>query len=161
MLAEEESREVRSSERKLKTPDLGILAVRLLFGVQSELFRRAAQHGFDDLRPRHGAVLAYLDDEGIRLVDLARIAGRNKQTIAAILDELEKLGYVYRATDPADRRAKLIMPTERGRKAMQLADDILADIESRYAEQLGQRRYAQFKRALRAVTSQGVVGETE
>ena len=152
---------MRRSERKLKTPDLGILALRLLFGVQSELFRRAAQHGFDDLRPRHGAVLAYLDDEGIRLVDLARIAGRNKQTIAAILDELEKLGYVYRATDPADRRAKLIMPTERGRKAMQLADDILADIESRYAEQLGQRRYAQFKRALRAVTSQGVVGETE
>jgi DNA-binding MarR family transcriptional regulator len=159
ILPEEESREVRRSERKLKTPDLGILAVRLLFDVQSELFRRAA-HSFDDLRPRHGAVLAYLDDDGIRLVDLARIAGRNKQTIAAILDELEKLGYVYRATDPADRRAKLIMPTERGRKAMQLADDILADIESRYAEQLGQRRYAQFMRSLRTITSNGVFGET-
>jgi len=152
---------VRRSERKLKTPDLGILAVRLLFGVQSELFRRTAQHGFDDLRPRHGAVLAYLDDEGIRLVDLARIAGRNKQTIAAILDELEKIGYVYRTSDPADRRAKLIMPTQRGLEAMQLSDEILADIEAHYAEQLGQRRYAQFKRALRTVTGQGVVGETE
>jgi len=157
MLPEEESREVRRSERKLKTPDLGILAVRLLFGVQSELFRRAAQHGFDDLRPRHGAVLAYLDDEGIRLVELARIAGRNKQTIAAILDELEKLGYVYRATDPADRRAKLIMPTQRGLEVMQLSDEILADIEAHYAEQLGQRRYAQFKRALRSMTSQALV----
>jgi hypothetical protein len=29
---------------------------------------------------------------------LARIAGRNKQTIAAIPEEREKLGYVYRAT---------------------------------------------------------------
>ena len=151
---------MRRSERKLKTPDLGILAVRLLFGVQSDLFRRAAQHGFDNLRPRHGAVLAYLDDEGIRLVDLARIAGRHKQTIAAIVDELEKLGYIYRATDAADRRAKLIMPTERGLEVMQLADDILADIEAHYAEQLGQRRYAQFKQALRTVTT-GAVGETQ
>lgn len=151
---------MRRSERKLKTPDLGILAVRLLFGVQSELFRRVAHHGFQDLRPRHGAVLAYLDDEGIRLVDLARIAGRNKQTIAAILDELEKLGYIYRATDPADRRAKLIMPTQRGVEVMQLSDEILADIEAGYAEQLGQRGYAQFKRALRTVTSQSVVVET-
>jgi DNA-binding MarR family transcriptional regulator len=157
ILPEEEAGEVRRSERKLKTPDLGILAVRLLLDVQSELFRRVAQHSFDDLRPRHGAVLAYLDDEGIRLVDLARIAGRNKQTIAAILDELEKLGYVYRATDPADRRAKLIMPTQRGLEVMQLSDEILADIEAHYAEQLGQRRYAQFKRALRSMTTQGLV----
>ena len=152
---------MRRSERKLKSPDLGILAARLLFGVQSELFGRVAQRGFDDLRPRHGAVLAYLDEEGIRLVDLARIAGRNKQTIAAILDELEKLGYVYRAIDPADRRAKLIVPTERGRRAMQLADDILADIETRHVERLGQRRYTQFKRALRTVTNQGVVVESQ
>ena len=151
---------MRRTERKLKTPDVGILAVRLLFGVQSELFGRAAEHGFDDLRPRHGAVLAYLDEDGIRLGDLARIAGRNKQTIAAIVDELEKLGYVFRATDPADRRAKLIMPTERGREVIQLSDDILADIESRYAEQLGQRRYAQFMRALRTITGNGGVGET-
>ena len=148
---------MRRSERKLKTPDVGTLAVRLLFAVQSELFARTARHGFDDLRPRHGAVLAYLDEDGIRLGDLARIAGRNKQTIAAIVDELEKLGYVYRATDPADRRAKLIMPTERGLEVIQLSDDVLADIESRYAEQLGQRRYAQFKRALRSMTTQALV----
>jgi len=151
---------VHRGERKLNTPDLGILATTLFFGVQSELFRRVAQHGFDDLRPRHGAVLAHLDEAGIRLVDLAGIARRNKQTIAAILDELEKLGYVYRTTDPTDRRAKLIMRTEQGRKARQVADDILADMEARYAEQLGQRRYAQFKRALQALTL-SVTGETE
>jgi len=161
LFSDQESGDVNRSERKLKAPDVGVLAVRLLFGLQSELFARAAQHGFDDLRPRHGAVLAYLDEDGIRLGDLARIAGRNKQTIAAIVDELEQLGYLYRATDPADRRAKLITPTERGREVIQLSDDILADIESRYAEQLGQRRYAQFMRALRTIASNGGVGETD
>ncbi|RKN29662.1 hypothetical protein [Micromonospora musae] len=62
--------------------DLGMLATRLLFGLQSELFRRGAEEGFDDLRPRHGAVLAHLDEDGLRQTDLTRLAGRNKQTIS-------------------------------------------------------------------------------
>jgi DNA-binding MarR family transcriptional regulator len=138
--------------RKAATPDLGVLAARLLFGLQAELFDRAARHGFDDLRPRHGAVVAYLDEDGVRLVDLARLAGRNKQTIAAILDELEKLGYVHRVADPADRRAKLVMPTDRGRELMRISDEIVADIEARHEERLGAAAYAEFKTALRAVT---------
>lgn len=142
------------SERKQAAPDLGVLAARLLFGLQTELFCRAAEQGFDDVRPRHGAVLAYLDEDGIRLGDLARQAGRNKQTIAAILDELEKLGYVYRAADPADRRAKLIMPTDRGRGLMRISDEIVADIEKRHIRTLGRTAYAEFIRALHTITSQ-------
>jgi DNA-binding MarR family transcriptional regulator len=149
---------MRRSSRKLSDPDLGVLAARLLLGLQRELFRRTAEAGFDDLRPRHGAVLAYLDEEGIRLADLARTAGRNKQTIAAVLDELESLGYVYRADDPADRRAKLIVPTERGRQRMRFADEIVAEIERRHEAKLGRAPYAEFKRALREVTADAKAG---
>lgn len=99
--------------------------------------------------------------DGIRLGDLARIAGRNKQTIGAILDELEKLGYVYRATDPTDRRAKLIMPTQRGRQLIQVATEIVAEVESRYTEELGPRRYTQFMQALRIITSRDSGGESD
>jgi DNA-binding MarR family transcriptional regulator len=141
------------SARKLAEPDLGVLAARLLFSVQGELSRRTAERGFGDLRPRHGAVLAYLDEDGIRLADLARIAGRNKQTIAAIVDELENLGYVSRADDPADRRAKLIVPTERGRQRMRAGDRIIAEIERRHETKLGRTAYASFKQALRAITT--------
>jgi DNA-binding MarR family transcriptional regulator len=141
------------STRKLVEPDLGVLASRLLLGIQEELFRRTAEQGFGDLRPRHGAVLAYLDEDGLRLADLTRIAGRNKQTIAAIVDELENLGYIYRADDPADRRAKLIMPTERGQQRMRAGDEIIADIESRHEAQLGPAAYARFKQALRAIAT--------
>lgn len=147
------------SARKLASPDLGVLAARLLFGLQAELFHRAAQGGFDDVRPRHGAVLAYLDEDGIRLADLARLAGRNKQTIAAILDELEKLSYVYRTVDPADRRAKLIMPTDRGRQLMRISDEIVADIEARHASRLGRTIYADFIQALRAITSEDMIAD--
>lgn len=141
------------SSRTLTDPDLGILAARLLLGIQDELTRRTAEQGFDDLRARHGAVLAYLDPDGIRLADLARLSRRNKQTIAAIVDELENLGYLYRADDPADRRAKLIVPTERGRHRMRAGDQIIADIEHRHEARLGRTGYARFKQALRAITT--------
>ncbi|MFB9450150.1 winged helix DNA-binding protein [Dactylosporangium vinaceum] len=146
---------MRRSTRKAQTPDLGVLAARLLFGLQAELFARAAALGFDDVGPRHGAVLAYLDEEGIRLADLARLAGRNKQTIAAILDELEQLGYVHRTADPADRRAKLIRPTDRGRAIMRISDEIVADIEARHARRLGAGAYVAFVTALDMVSGGG------
>lgn len=145
--------DIRRSARKLTEPDLGVLAARLLLGLTRELVRRTAEAGFDDLRPRHGAVLAYLDEDGVRLADLARLAGRNKQTIAAIVDELENLGYVSRADDPADRRAKLILPTERGRRRMRLGDEIVADIERRHEAKLGRAAYANFIRTLREITA--------
>lgn len=138
--------------RKAEAPDLGMLAARLLFGLQGELFRRGAERGFDDLRPRHGAVLAFLDEDGLGQNELTRLAGRNKQTIGAILDELEKLGYVTRVPDPADRRARLVMPTHRGREWMTVSDGIVADIEERHAASVGRAEYAAFLRTLRAIT---------
>ena len=139
--------------RKLTAPDLGVLAAGLLVGIEHELFRRTAEAGFDDLRPRHGAILAYLDEDGLRLADLARMSGRNKQTIAASVDELESLGYIRRVEDPADRRAKLIVPTERGRQRMRLGDEIIADIEHRHETRLGHTAYARFTQALRLITA--------
>lgn len=146
------------STRKLTAPDLGLLAAELLVGIERELFRRTAEAGFDDLRPRHGAVLAYLDEEGLRLADLAQMSGRNKQTIAAIVDELESLGYIRRVDDPTDRRAKLIVPTERGRQRMRLGDEIVADIERRHEAAVGHAAYAEFTHALRLITANQATG---
>ena len=140
------------SARKIAEPDLGVLAVRLMFGLQAELFRRSAAEGFDDLRPRHGAVMAYLDEDGLRQADLTGLAGRNKQSIGTIVDELEELGYVTRVPDPADRRAKLIMPTERGRRLMAVSDRIVADLEREYAAEVGEMAYEQFVSTLKALT---------
>jgi DNA-binding MarR family transcriptional regulator len=131
--------------------DLGVLAGRLLFAVQGELFRRLHEEGFDDIVPRHGAVLAYLRPEGVRATDLARLSGQLKQVIGAIVDDLEALGYVERKPDPADRRAKLVMPTARGRRQMQAADSIMADIMDRHAANLGADEFRQFLDEFRAV----------
>jgi DNA-binding MarR family transcriptional regulator len=145
----------RRRERQEWNPDLGVLASRLLFSLQDELFARLAEAGYDDLHPRHGAVLAYLDEDGIRATELARLTGRHKQIIGRMVDELEELGYVERRPDPEDRRAKLIFPTERGLEQVRLGDEIVADIEARHAREIGARTYAEFRDILRAVVARG------
>jgi DNA-binding MarR family transcriptional regulator len=142
---------MRRDQRKREDPDIGVLAARLLFAVQGDLFARLAELGFDDVRARHGAVLAYLDPEGTRPGELARTSGRRKQTIGAILDDLERLGYVERRPDPEDRRASLIVPTERGRRFITASDAIVGEIERGHAAVLGEEAYVRLKAELRAL----------
>ena len=143
----------RRRERQELNPDLGVLASRLLFSLQAELFERLARAGYDDLQPRHGAVLAYLDEDCIRATDLARLSGRHKQVVGRMIDELEALGYVERRPDPVDRRAKLIFPTERGLDQIRVGDELVAEFEARYADALGRRTYAEFRDVLRGVVA--------
>jgi DNA-binding MarR family transcriptional regulator len=140
------------AERNQTNPDLGVLAGRLLFAVQDELFAGLAAKGFGDIHPRHGAVLAYLEPEGVRATELSRLSGQHKQVIGTLVDELERLGYVARHPDPADRRAKLVCPTERGLDQMRTADKLMTSIQERHARRLGREAFAQFKSVLLDVT---------
>ena len=129
-----------------------MLAGQLIRALQEELFETLAEQGHPDVRPRHGTVLAFLDPEGVRATDLAARSGQHKQIIGTILDELVRLGYVTREPDPADRRAKLIVPTEHGIDEITKARAILAAIEERHERTLGAERYAGFLEMLRQVT---------
>ena len=62
--------------------------------------------------------------------------------------DLEGLGYVERVPDPDDGRAKIIRLTPHGAKALDAARREFDDIERRYAEAIGEERYAQFRSAL-------------
>ncbi|GGO62214.1 MarR family winged helix-turn-helix transcriptional regulator [Nonomuraea cavernae] len=142
---------MRRSRQQQDDPDLGVLTSRTLFSLQRELFAAIAEQGHPELRPRHGAVLAYLDEEGSRATDLAARSGQHKQVIGTLVDELVELGYVERRPDPADRRAKLIVPTAKGLDEMAVSDAAMAAIEARHAEAVGARAYAEFKRVFRLV----------
>ena len=135
-------------------PGLGMLAAQLLFAVQDELYRRLADAGYRDLLPRHGVVIAYLDERGSRATELAALSGRHKQRVGRVVDELEALGYVTRTPDPADRRAKLVVPTPRGRAVMRLSDEVMDDIGRRGAQAVGADAYGQFRRTLQRLVDE-------
>ena len=143
----------RRRERQEWNPDLGVLASQLVLSVQAELFARLAEAGYDDLHARHGAVLAYLDEDGVRPTELARLTGLHKQIVGRMVDELEELGYVERQPDPRDRRAKLVVPTKRGLDQMRRGDAIVAEIGARHAQAAGRKTYAEFRGVLRGVVA--------
>ena len=142
---------MRRSDLKRQAPDLGILAAQVLFSFQNELFEELAAQGHPEIRPRHGAVLAYLDRAGMRATDLARSSGRHKQVIGALIDELVALGYVERRPDPEDRRAKLVVPTARGLDEMRRSDAIARAIERRHAERIGEEALDRLKESLNQI----------
>jgi DNA-binding MarR family transcriptional regulator len=129
-----------------------MLAARLLFAVQQELYASLAEQGHPDVKPRHGAVMAYVEPAGSRATELARASGAHKQVIGTLIDELEQLGYVERRPDPRDRRAKLVVPTAQGLDEMHRAASIIATIERRHADAIGHHAYARLKRSLREMT---------
>ncbi|MER7211582.1 MarR family transcriptional regulator [Streptosporangium sp. NPDC000239] len=133
-------------------PDLGMLVGQLGRALQEELFARLAEEGHPQVRPRHGTVLAVLPASGVRATELAQRSGQHKQIVGVIVDELERLGYVRREADPADRRAKLVVPTETGLDEIDKARAILARIERRHRQELGDDDYRIFKAALGHIT---------
>jgi DNA-binding MarR family transcriptional regulator len=99
-------------------------------------------------KPSHSAVFAQIKMEGSRLTDLARGANITPQAMGEMVDELEELGYVERRPDPSDRRAKLIVLTDRGKACVAAGISTISGIEERITEILGERGHRQLRSLL-------------
>lgn len=112
------------------------------------MFERMAGVGFDDVREGHGCVFGFIDlEHGSRLTDLADRARLTKQAVGEAVAELESKGYVERAADPLDGRAKIIKLTKRGREAALTGRRLFAEIEREWAEELGEELIAAMREA--------------
>ena len=109
---------------------------------------RLVASGHPDVRPPHGNVFQYLDDEGTRVSVLAERAHVSKQAMAQLVAHLEEHGYVVRVPDPRDGRAKLVRATDRGREVFGVAREVVAGIEARVGERLGDAKLRQLRTLL-------------
>jgi DNA-binding MarR family transcriptional regulator len=64
-----------------------------------------------------------------------------------LVAHLERHGYVERVPDPADRRARLVRATDRGREIYAIAREFVAELEQHLTERLGPEKV----RTLRAL----------
>jgi DNA-binding MarR family transcriptional regulator len=101
---------------------------------------RLAERGHEAVRPAHGAVFQHLDDTGTPVARLAERARMTKQAMAELVAHLEQHGYVVREPDPGDRRAKLVIPTERGLEVFAVVQELVPEIERDIDELLGSER---------------------
>ena len=134
-------------DRQGPDPNTGTLLLRAFQAFQAELLDELAKAGYG-IRAKHGAVLANVDAHGTRQTLLARRAGIGKPALGELVDELAAMGYVARVADPADGRAKLVVPTSTGRAAIRAAAQAIERIEARYTAQLGDAGYRRLRKAL-------------
>lgn len=132
---------------------VGVLARRLVRALTERTRRELAAAGFSDLRPVHHVVFALLLGGGRRSTDMAAATGVTKQAVTLMVDHLEAAGYVARAADPEDRRAKLVVLTERGRAAAAASEAIVDRIDGGFAAGLGAARLDELKATLRELVA--------
>jgi DNA-binding MarR family transcriptional regulator len=115
-------------------------------------FRKLLEEsGISDVRPTHGCVFRFLHGDGMRLTELASLAGLTKQSVGEIVDELAGLGYLERYPDPTDKRAKLIRLTKKGQEAQRIGFSLFAKVESDWAEAFGADRIAALRSLLEEI----------
>ncbi|MEN2738684.1 MarR family transcriptional regulator [Microbacterium sp. X-17] len=94
--------------------------------------------GLKDLRDT--LVLAVAGDGIARTqIEIASTLGLDKTTLSAIIDRLERQGFLERGEDPANRRTKIPVTTAAGRDALEHAvakrDELIADTMARLGDE--------------------------
>jgi DNA-binding MarR family transcriptional regulator len=107
--------------------------------------------GFADLTSAQVRIAQRLSPNGIRITDLADQARVTKQTAGALVDELERNGYVTREPDPADARARLVMLSAKGRRLCAAAAAEVIAVEREWRDHLGANAYDEMRTALLAL----------
>jgi len=127
-------------EGRERPANLAVLMREAFVALNDLVVARLAERGHGVIRAAHGAVFQYLDDTGTTVSLLAERAQMTKQAMAELVQHLETHGYLIRVPDPNDRRAKLVLPTERGREVLTLAQELVPELEGRVTKLLGADR---------------------
>jgi DNA-binding MarR family transcriptional regulator len=113
--------------------------------VRDRMLAGLHDRGFTDLVAAHVDVWRYPGPDNQRPSELAAQTRMTKQALNYLLGQLEQLGYLTRETDSNDQRSKRIRLTPRGRAATTAIYEIVQDVESEWARQLGPRKFAQLR----------------
>ncbi|MEU7816862.1 MarR family transcriptional regulator [Pseudonocardia sp. NPDC049154] len=131
--------------------NLAVLMREAFVALNARALARLAERGHTAVRAAHGAVFQYLDDTGTTVSVLAERAQMTKQGMAELVRHLEVHGYVHRVPDPADRRAKLVVPTDLGRDVIAIAQDLVPELERQVARLIGADRVDALRVDLEAI----------
>ena len=142
-------------DQAMPEPALGDLLRLLSQALNARLVADVTGAGFTEVRSAHFAVFKHLDSDGARQTDLAARAQMTKQSMCALIDDLERWGYVERVVDPADARARIVRQTERGRALDRVARASIRAFEEDRERQIGAERMRLFRALLTELATGG------
>lgn len=127
---------------------VGVLMFIAHRAAETRILAAVHRAGYTDITAAQARIAARIGPEGTRISDLADQAQVAKQTATALIDRLERAGYVERVGDPTDARVRLVRIGPRGREVAPIVRAEEAAIEAEWTVHLGRRRMAQLRDAL-------------
>lgn len=128
--------------------DLGVSLFIPYRYSEDRIFRALQDAGFEDWTLAQCRVFQRIAEDGSRLTELADQAQMSKQSAGVLVDQLERLGYVKRAPDPSDRRARLVVIEQRGQRAAAVAKATAEEILTEWEAHLGTRNFTLLQQIL-------------
>jgi MarR family transcriptional regulator for hemolysin len=110
-------------------PDLSFLLAHSSHVLATQMTAALAEIG---MTPRGHCVLLKAMPGDLTQIELAKLADVDKTTMVVTMDELEAEGLAERRPSPADRRARIVVVTEAGRRVAaagaQIVDRVHDDV---------------------------------
>jgi DNA-binding MarR family transcriptional regulator len=128
-------------------PNLGVLLFLPYRHMEQRVLDAVVAAGYP-VTLAQARVFQRIDADGSRLTDLAAAAQVTKQTAGFLVDQLVAGGYVERAPDPTDARARLVRITARGYDAIAVARAVQDGIEAEWRDHLGPAELERLRGAL-------------
>lgn len=105
----------------------------------------AAQYGFTQAA---GYILINIYKEGTSVSQLATSTGVKTTSLSRGLNNLEKLGFIYREACDTDKRSVKVYLTELGQERREIAKDVVRQFNSFLEERLTEKERAQLIKTL-------------
>ncbi len=125
-----------------------------------EALARLDEAGYGGLSVSHAFAVQLVAAGVTTITALARTMRMTPQAVSAIVNQLERRGYVDRARGESDARAKLLGLTEDGRQLAGAIAGALTEVEGGWADIVGNERLAGVKATLEAYVSTAMPVET-
>ena len=139
-----------ADEAQLPLARLFAIAYRQLI---TDLHAELARRGWVEVRPAYGFALLALREGPLSSGELGVLMGMTKQASSKLVEALVDAGYARRGESTGDARVRPIELTDRGRELQETAERIYTELESRWADVIGQDRLAALRSDLIRVTS--------
>ncbi len=125
--------------RQKKRTTLGHLLSRAGRLMTAHALNEVHDAGFPEVREGWLSILRFVENDGIRSIDLAKKLNVSKQAANRMVMELEGVGYLKRKPDPTDQRARAIYLTRKGYQAWLIGLSAMEKLESQLEQELGER----------------------
>ena len=128
--------------------NLAQLFMRAFYWADEGLQNALKQKGWPAITRAQSLVFVNIGEGVTRPSEIAARVGVTRQAIHQTINEMVELGYLTLQPDPSDRRAKVVVYTEKGESVGGAAVSALREIENSLSTRIGSDRVSALRDAL-------------